>query len=87
MRQRQCRFIAAFFGQLERRVGLLGGRETGAAKHHNGVFNALRLLLDFRLEHFKLHANAANFAPQQKLRVCKSESVGMRSQWLGVAGK
>ena len=73
--------------EFERRVGLLGGWKSGAAKHHDGVFNALRMLINFRFEHFKLHANAPYFAPQQKLWVCEREPVGIGLQWRVVAGK
>ena len=85
-RQRQHRRVAAFLGPHQRRAGLLGIRKAGAAEHHHGVLNALLLLIEVGLEHLQLEADAARFAPQQKLRVRKSQTVGVGLQRCGVVG-
>ena len=84
--QSQRGFIVAFFSQLKRCIGLLGRGKAGAAEHHNRVFNALGLLVDFGLKHFQLDAQAAGFTAQQKLRVGKSEPVGIGPQRRAVGG-
>ena len=48
-----------------------------AAKHHDGVCNALAREFEFGLEHFQLKPNAARFRAQQKFGVGKGQSGGV----------
>ena len=44
------------------------------------------MLIDLGLEHFKLHAQAAGFAAQQKFGVGKGQPVGVRVQGVALVG-
>jgi len=69
---------------LQRLLSHFGGGKARAAEHDHGVVDALFTLVQVRLEHFELHANATHIAAQHELGVGKRQSVGIGAHHRGV---
>ena len=78
--------IAAGLGGRQGACGVLWGLKACAAIDDDGVLYALGTLADVGLEHLQLKADAACFAPEQKLRIGKGHAVGIGQQGVAVVG-